>query len=178
MWETRADALNQAMIFIIYSKNEIAKKDLRLAYSQGNHTAYPTNIESAARYLATQYPNIKSGNQRKNKQKKADNPKSEDKDNATSGTARAHVEDSTTSEDTTALSGEASLGAHVLETSQAISPPPRTVRQILRAHPIDDTFWENTNPTDVSIDTVNSEEQMAGSHIPEFYTPKDEKIVP
>ena len=69
VWETRANALNHAMIFIIYLKNEIAKKDLRLAYSQGNHTTYQTNIESTVWYLATQYPNIKSGNQQQQKQK-------------------------------------------------------------------------------------------------------------
>ena len=46
------------------------------------------------------------------------------------------------------------------------------------AHDIDDTFWENTNPTDVSIDTVNSEEQMTGSHITKFHTPEDKEIVP
>ena len=39
------------MIFIMNSKNEITKKDLQLAYSQENHTPYPTNIELAARYL-------------------------------------------------------------------------------------------------------------------------------
>ena len=33
VWETRADALTQVMIFIMNSKNEIAKKDLCLAYS-------------------------------------------------------------------------------------------------------------------------------------------------
>ena len=38
-------------------------------------------------------------------------------------------------------------------------------------------FNQNTNPTDVSIDTVNSEEQMAGSHITKFHTPKDKEIV-
>ena len=70
VWETRANALNQAMIFIMNSKNEITKKDLRLAYSQGNHTAYPTNIELAARYLATRYSNIKSGTQRKSNKEK------------------------------------------------------------------------------------------------------------
>ena len=79
-WERRADALTQGMIYIMNSKNEIAKKDLRLAYSQENHTVYPTDIETAAWYLTTQYPNIKSGNQ-KTKQKKADGPKSVDKDN-------------------------------------------------------------------------------------------------
>ena len=106
-----------------------------------------------------------------------DDPKSEDKDNATSSTAGAHIEDSTTSEDTTAPSGEASIGAHVLETSQATSPLPRTVGQILEAHPIDNKR-EITNPTDVSIDMVNSEELMTGSHITEFHTPEDAEIVP
>ena len=33
------------------SKNKHAKKDLRLAYSQENMTAYPPNIEAIARYL-------------------------------------------------------------------------------------------------------------------------------
>ena len=53
MWELRADALNQAMLYLMNSKNENAKKDLRLAYSQGNNTAYPTDIKLAARYLST-----------------------------------------------------------------------------------------------------------------------------
>ena len=70
IWERRDDALTQGMIFIMNSKNEIAKKDLRLAYSQGNYTTYPTNIETAARYLTTQYPSIKSGNQRKKTNKR------------------------------------------------------------------------------------------------------------
>ena len=51
------------------------------------------------------------------------------------------------------------------------------MEQILGAHPIDDTFWENTNPTNVSIDIVNSEEQMAGNHITKFHTPEDKEIV-
>ena len=59
VWELRADALNQAMLYLMNLKNKNAKKDLRLAYSQGNNTAYPTNIESAARYLSTQYANNK-----------------------------------------------------------------------------------------------------------------------
>ena len=94
----------------------------------------------------------------KQQQRKADDPKSEDKDNALSGTAGAHVENITTNKDTTAPSGGASLGAHVSETSQATSRLSRTIKEILGAHPIDDTFWDNTNPADVSVDTVNSEE--------------------
>ena len=49
------------------------------------------------------------------------------------------------------------------------------MEEILGAHLIDnDDFWSNTNPTDVSIDTANSEEMMTGSHITEFYTSKQE----
>ena len=41
----------------------------------------------------------------------------------------------------------------------------------------DDDFSGNTNPTDVSIDTVNSEEMMVGSHITEFHTHKHKEPV-
>ena len=51
------------------------------------------------------------------------------------------------------------------------------VEEILGAPPIDDTFLDNTNPADVSVDMVNSEEQMAGSHITKFHTPEDKEIV-
>ena len=70
-----------------------------------------------------------TSNQQKNKQRK-----SEDKDNTTGGTAGAHIEDTTTNEDTTAPSGGASLGTHVSETSQATSHPLRTVEK----------YWEYT----------------------------------
>ena len=112
----------------------------------------------------------------KNKQRKGDDPKSEDKDNTTGGTDGTHIEDNTTNGDTTALSGGASLGAHISETRQATSSPPLTVADILGAHPIDDTFWDNTNPTDVSVDTVNSEEQMARSHITNSTLPMTNKL--
>ena len=124
MWEARAVALNQTMLYLMNSKNENTKKDLRLAYFQGNNTTYPTNIKSAARYMSTKYPNNKPTNQRggnKRNKRKGDAPKFEDKDSSTGGTAGAHVEDTTTNEDTTAPSGGASLGAHVSETNQALS---------------------------------------------------------
>ena len=35
MWELKADALNQSMLYLMNSKNKNVKKDLRLAYSQG-----------------------------------------------------------------------------------------------------------------------------------------------
>ena len=82
-----------------------------------------------------------------------------------------------TNENTTAPSGGASLGAHVSETNQASSRPSRTVDKILGAHPVNDDFWDNTNPTDVPIDTVNSEGKMAGIHITEFHKHDDEQPV-
>ena len=47
----------------------------------------------------------------------------------------------------------------------------------LRAHPLNNEFWDNTNPTDVSIHTVNSEEKMMGSHITKLHTHKDAQPV-
>ena len=54
VWDQRANELNQSMLYLINLKNKLVKKDLRLAYSQGNNTAYPPNIKSIARYLSTQ----------------------------------------------------------------------------------------------------------------------------
>ena len=151
-------------------KNKLVKKDLCLAYSQGNNTAYPPNIESMARYLSIQYSNNKPTHQygsKKGDKKKGDDSKSEDKDSKTGGTAVAQVEDTTTTEESTAPSGGASIGAHVSETNQEPSHPSHTVDEILRAQPMDsDEFWGNTKPGDVSIDTAKSREMMAESHIP------------
>ena len=54
VWEPTDNELNQSILFLMNLKNKIAKKDLRLAYSQGNNTAYPPNIEAMAKYLSTQ----------------------------------------------------------------------------------------------------------------------------
>ena len=52
------------------------------------------------------------------------------------------------------------------------------MEEISGAHPMDDDeFLDITNPTDVSIDAVNSEEMMAGSHITELHTHNYEKSV-
>ena len=64
VWELRANALNQPMLCLMIPKNKNSKKDLRLAYSQGNNTAYLSDIKPIARYLSTQYPNNKPANQR------------------------------------------------------------------------------------------------------------------
>ena len=104
------------MLFPMNSKNDNAKKDLRLVYSQGNMTGYPSTIEGMARYLSTQYPNKNYANQRDGKkgERRGNDPKSEDKDSNTTGTAGAHVGDTTPDEESTAPSGEANISAHIL----------------------------------------------------------------
>ena len=42
----------------------------------------------------------------------------------------------------------------------------------------DDDFWGGINPNDVSIDTANSKEMMARSHITELHTHRCEEPVP
>ena len=55
--EERGNELNKAMLYLMNLKNKNTKKDLCLAYSQGNMTAYPPTIKGMARYLSTLYPN-------------------------------------------------------------------------------------------------------------------------
>ena len=143
------------------SKNKQAKKDLRLAYSQGNMTAYLPNIEAMAWYLLIQYPFNKPVNQRNGKKgdkNKGNDPKFKDKDSHTGYTVGAHVKDTTTTEQSTPTSGRASIHAHVLETNVQLSRPLCPVEEILGAHFMnDDDFWGETNPGDVSTDTVKGE---------------------
>ena len=51
------------------------------------------------------------------------------------------------------------------------------VDEILGPHPVNDDVLGNTNPTDMSIDTANSEEMMAGSHTTKFHTHKHKEPV-
>ena len=103
VWEEKADALNKAMLLLTNLKNDNAKKDLRLAYSEGNKIAYPLDVESTARYLLSMY-NIMSVNNSRDKKgdkngQKGDETKSEDKDNSNTGTADAHVGETTMPQD-------------------------------------------------------------------------------
>ena len=145
-------------------------------------TTYPTNIEAVARYLSTQYLNNKPANQHNGKKgyiNKGDDPKSKDKDSNTGDTVGTHVRDGAPTEESTAPSGGASIGAQVLETNVQSSRPSRTVEEILGAHPMnDDDFLGNTNSSDVSVDTTNSKEMMAGSNITELHTHRYKEPVP
>ena len=84
------------MLLLLNSKNDNVKKDLRLAYSQGNTTAYPLNLESMVRYLLSTY-SIKSTNNSRDKKgnkngKKGDEPKSKDYNTPSDGSSiDAHV---------------------------------------------------------------------------------------
>ena len=83
-------------------------------------TTYPPIIKGMARYISTQCPNNKPAHQRNGKKrdrKKEDDPKSEDKDSNKDATTGAHVEDTTTPEESTAPSKGASISAHVLKTN-------------------------------------------------------------
>ena len=131
--EERGDELNKAILYLMNLKKKHAKKDLCLAYFQGNMTAYQLNIEAMAQYLPTQYPNNKSANQgngKKGDKDKGDDPKSENKDSNMGDTAGAHVGDTTTTDESTAPSKGASIGDHVLETSIQLSRPSRTMKEI------------------------------------------------
>ena len=48
-WEEKGDASTKAILLLMNSKNDNAKKDLRLSYSQGNKSAYPVSAEAMAR---------------------------------------------------------------------------------------------------------------------------------
>ena len=108
IWEERGNELKKAVLYLINSKKEHAKKDLYLAYSQGNMTAYPPNMKAMVRYLWTQHPNNKPSNQsngEKGDKNKGNDPKSEDKDSNTGDTTGAPIGDTTTTEEFTAPSG-------------------------------------------------------------------------
>ena len=108
--------------FLMNSKNDTAKKDLRLLYSHGNKTAYPVTAEAMARYLSTQYNN-KVPNNPRNKMgdrnsKKGDDAKSDDSNTTTTGTAGAHVGVVRKLQNSNAPSKGVSIGAHVSEIAQ------------------------------------------------------------
>ena len=162
------------MLLLMNSKNDNAKKNLRLSYSKGNKSAYPVSAVAMARCLSTQNTTKTPNNPRNKKgdkdSKKGDDSKSEDKDSISTGTAGAHVGDVTTPQDSTAPSNGSSIGAHVSEIMEPAFRPARSVEELLAAHPVDDAIWNHTNPNDVSIYTANSAEVMAGIYIMEGST--------
>ena len=168
-WEEKGGASTNSMLLFMNSKNDNTKKDLCLLYSQGNKSAYPVSAEGMARHLSTQYttkilhnPRNKRGDKNS---KKGDNSKSEDKDSTTTGTTCAHIGEVTTPQDSTTPSDGSSIGAHVSEFTELAFCPAQSVEELLAVHPVDDATWSHTNPSDMSIDTANSAEIIAGIHI-------------
>jgi len=43
IWEAKGDASTKDMLLLMNSKNDAAKKDISLSYSQGKKTAYPSD---------------------------------------------------------------------------------------------------------------------------------------
>ena len=76
------------------------------------------------------------------------------------------LEEITTPQDSNAPSN-GSIGTHVSEVSKPNTRPTQSDQEILATHAINDLIWDHTNACDVSIDTVNSAEALASSHIVE-----------
>ena len=60
---------------------------------------------------------------------------------------------------------------HSTETN---GPSTQSIQELLTAHLVSNCIWDHINLCDISIDTVNSAEAMAGSHIvePEYISCK------
>ena len=170
------------MLFLMSLKNKTAKKDLRLAYSQGNSTDYSTNIKAMARYLST---NILTTSPLTNVEvtreiKRRVMNQSLKTRMVSLAILPVHMLKTLPQLKSALLLTyiTPSIGTHVLETNIQLFNLLRTVEEILDVRPIDDDdFWGNTNPTDVSIDTANNKEMMTESHITEFHTSKQEEPV-
>ena len=171
MWEERGDTVTKDVLLLLNSKNDNAKKDLRL-YSKGDKSAYPLIAKAMTSYMLTQYPNKNPGHQPNGKigvqnGKKGDNSKPEDQDNNTTGTVGAHIREVTTPEDFTAPSGGSSISAHILKVFKQTSWPAWSVESLLGAHFINDDIWGGNDLCNVSIDTLNNAKIIAGSQITE-----------
>ena len=100
------------------------------------------------------------------KSKKDNDNKSEDKDNNTAGTTGAHVGEVTSDKDkTVAPSNSSSIGVHISDVTKTIVRPTQCVQDILAAHSIDNPIWNCTDTCDISIETSNNTEAMAGAHV-------------
>ena len=103
--------------------------------------------------------------------KKVNDSKPEDKDNNTTGPSGVHVGEVTThEEDSTAPSNGSSISAHVSEVTKHKFWPAQSIEELLGAYLINNVILGCTDLSDVSVDTVNSAEIMAGNHIREQQT--------
>ena len=53
IWEKRGDASTKAMLLLLNSNNNDARKDFCLSYSQGKKSVYPNTAKVIAIYLST-----------------------------------------------------------------------------------------------------------------------------
>ena len=110
-------------------------------------------------------PNNNIWDKKGDKSKKDDDAKSEDKDDNTTGTKGAQVGKATLDKDkTVTLSNSSSIGAHVSDIANTVLPLPQHVQDILASYPVDNPILDQAYPYDLSIDTINSVEDLARAH--------------
>ena len=181
MWEKKGNDLTVAMLWLSNSRNENMKRELRLAYSQGNTDCYPTDPEKMARLAASQYimSAPRNANNKQRNGQNGDDPNNEgdgQSDPSKAGgsepqeTLGAHVGDNTipngeTSDDKDEKDkeGDGSLGFHLLEPCGETSNKATTVECLLASHPIDHPIWGNCDDS-VSVDSAGSAEELAGMY--------------
>ena len=115
-----------------------------LAYKQGDQTACLGSSEKMVRFLLSQYTTKKNNNpnncdKKGDKNKKDDNPKSEDKSVENTDITGAHVGETTSNKyKICAPSASSSIGVHITDVTKTVVRPPQCVQDIFLAHSIVD----------------------------------------
>ena len=171
-WEKEGDKLNIAMLFLLNSKNETMKKELRLAYSQGSTDCYPLEPDAMARLYATQY-RVKNGKDPKGngtKHTKPSNDKDEEnpEDDEQQETLGAHVgpgegpDDAPNNNNDNSDTADGTAGVH--HVNNAVEQV--DINELLGSHPVDDPLWDTNDDIadDGSLDSNLSAEEIIGMH--------------
>ena len=84
----------------------------------------------------------------------------------TASTSGVHVGKTTSDKDkTVAPSYSSRINTHVSDVTKTIYPTlPRKVHDILASHSYDNLIWDQSNSFYVLVDTINSAEDLAGTH--------------
>ena len=167
-WEKKGDALNQAMLVLMNSKNESAKTTLSTMHSTlETGTCYPLDPERMTRLLTSKFamknPPSYSQNNNNNNNNRTKSNKDKDKDKDESGdqneTSGGHIESASQNNTDGATSTNGTAAAHIVVHDGIAA-------ELLLAHPADDDYWGDYVDSDdidgYSVDTENSAEIMTG----------------
>ena len=144
VWNDKKEHLSKAIILLVNSQNEAAKKDLGLAYALGNQTVYPKRYGENSRFLLSQYTTKKNNNpnncnKKGDKNKQDDNTQPEDNKNDNITTAGVHVAEATSDKLKTGASIDSSRSSvHVYDITKIVVKPTQYVRDILAVYPLHD----------------------------------------